>query len=298
MSWHCLRDVVADFSAADSRVSLPSVPWSGSPSPEKCCSDASGTVCFPCSRSGTTPTPLTAPLGVGLFMSSLRVSPASRSASPASSSEKKIPATAGPPPQEYLAKYDPTSRSWRTSQVSLLTDTLDEYLETWPNSAWMRSGTVYPQRQWAPRTDDTDSGYWPTPTAAEGSKIPAQANYGQVGLNNHPRIRGSPTREKLVKSGGKQTRRTYPTPTAGEGLDRGTNWDSLRRLDKGGRIARRMATLEMPETKTTPAALLNPMWVEWLMGWPLGWTDLRPLGMDRFRQWLRLHGTFSPDARG
>ena len=23
---------------------------------------------------------------------------------------------------------------------------------------------------------------------------------------------------------------------------------------------------------------LNPTWVEWLMGWPLGWTDLKPLG--------------------
>ena len=22
---------------------------------------------------------------------------------------------------------------------------------------------------------------------------------------------------------------------------------------------------------------LNPTWVEWLMGWPLGWTDLKPL---------------------
>jgi hypothetical protein len=28
---------------------------------------------------------------------------------------------------------------------------------------------------------------------------------------------------------------------------------------------------------------LNPMWVEWLMGWPLGWTDLKPLAMDRFQ---------------
>ena len=23
--------------------------------------------------------------------------------------------------------------------------------------------------------------------------------------------------------------------------------------------------------------VLNPVWVEWLMGWPLGWTDLKPL---------------------
>jgi hypothetical protein len=26
---------------------------------------------------------------------------------------------------------------------------------------------------------------------------------------------------------------------------------------------------------------LNPDWVEWLMGWPLGWTDLKPLEMDK-----------------
>jgi DNA (cytosine-5)-methyltransferase 1 len=26
---------------------------------------------------------------------------------------------------------------------------------------------------------------------------------------------------------------------------------------------------------------LNPMWVEWLMGWPIGWTDLKPLETDK-----------------
>ena len=30
---------------------------------------------------------------------------------------------------------------------------------------------------------------------------------------------------------------------------------------------------------------LNPTWVEWLMGWPTGWTDLKPLAMDKYRQW-------------
>jgi hypothetical protein len=35
---------------------------------------------------------------------------------------------------------------------------------------------------------------------------------------------------------------------------------------------------------------LNPPWVEWLMGWPIGWTDLRPLETDRFQQWFDLHG--------
>lgn len=34
---------------------------------------------------------------------------------------------------------------------------------------------------------------------------------------------------------------------------------------------------------------LNPTWVEWLMGWPLGWTDLKPLEMARFREWQQQH---------
>jgi hypothetical protein len=35
---------------------------------------------------------------------------------------------------------------------------------------------------------------------------------------------------------------------------------------------------------------LNPTWVEWLMGWPLGWTDLSASGTDKFQQWLQSHG--------
>lgn len=31
---------------------------------------------------------------------------------------------------------------------------------------------------------------------------------------------------------------------------------------------------------------------EWLMGWPLGWTDLKPLETDKFRAWRREHGKF------
>ena len=35
---------------------------------------------------------------------------------------------------------------------------------------------------------------------------------------------------------------------------------------------------------------LNPQWVEWLMGWPIGWTDCEPLETDKFQQWRRSHG--------
>lgn len=37
---------------------------------------------------------------------------------------------------------------------------------------------------------------------------------------------------------------------------------------------------------------LNPEWCEWLMGWPLGWTELKPWGMDRFQQFRQWHGGF------
>lgn len=84
----------------------------------------------------------------------------------------------------------------------------------------------------------------------------------------------------------------WPTPVASEHADCGTNWESLKRLDKGGRIQRRMATLGLPETLLTSKAALNPNWVEWLMGWPIGWTACEPLAMDKFRQWCDSHGTF------
>lgn len=39
--------------------------------------------------------------------------------------------------------------------------------------------------------------------------------------------------------------------------------------------------------------LLNPRWEEWLMGWPIGWTKLKPLAMDRFQEWLHQHSLCS-----
>jgi hypothetical protein len=37
---------------------------------------------------------------------------------------------------------------------------------------------------------------------------------------------------------------------------------------------------------------LNPEWIEWFMGWPMGWTELEPLGTDKFQEWQQLHGLF------
>ena len=41
---------------------------------------------------------------------------------------------------------------------------------------------------------------------------------------------------------------------------------------------------------------LNPDWVDWLMGWPIGWTDCGAMETGRFQQWLRLHGLCWPSG--
>lgn len=38
--------------------------------------------------------------------------------------------------------------------------------------------------------------------------------------------------------------------------------------------------------------LINPMWIEWMMGWPIGWTDLKPLEMDKYQQWQQKHSRY------
>ena len=98
---------------------------------------------------------------------------------------------------------------------------------------------------------------WPTPTAAEGSKIGSQANYGQVGLSNHPAIVGHPDREKLNKSG--KSHESWPTPIQ-------TDCNNVPyQKSKGRKITRIMGKAN---------GKLNPSWVEQLMGLPAGWTQL------------------------
>jgi hypothetical protein len=47
-----------------------------------------------------------------------------------------------------------------------------------------------------------------------------------------------------------------------------------------------------PPLSNAIGGTLNPMWVEWLMGWPLGWTDLKPLETDKFQSWQLKHAIY------
>ena len=45
-----------------------------------------------------------------------------------------------------------------------------------------------------------------------------------------------------------------------------------------------------PKYQHLSGKLINPEWMEWLMGWPIGWAALKPLEMDKFQLWLQQHG--------
>jgi DNA (cytosine-5)-methyltransferase 1 len=110
----------------------------------------------------------------------------------------------------------------------------------------------------------TEFGLWPTP----------DANCGTRGTE----LEWSPKRESGQKAqfSLNQAIKMWPTPQASDNRDRGnmSNPSIQRRLAIGKQIM-------LSQSVDPISGQLNPTWVEWLMGWPLGWTDLKPLEMDK-----------------
>jgi len=48
----------------------------------------------------------------------------------------------------------------------------------------------------------------------------------------------------------------------------------------------------LPKYQHLSGKLINPEWMEWLMGWTIGWAALKPLEMDKFQLWRQQHLDF------
>ena len=118
---------------------------------------------------------------------------------------------------------------------------LTECLETLPRSGMTRDGLLWELPTLERRTSETDSGCWPTPTVQ--------------GLNG-----GSNSRSAAMKRG------YWPTPTAHNAKETNAPSESQRNT---------------PTLAAQAGGALNPNWVEWLMGWPIGHTALKPLETDK-----------------
>ena len=170
-----------------------------------------------------------------------------------------------------LGSFDLNTPSLKTSQTCLMENGelgLSEYSGTFPRSGMMRSGTVYQLPNLARTTTEIGSGYWPTPRAqerAEKSLPPSRVNDpGKCTLSqamHHPYWNAS--KKRIGQPGHpKEALREavfWPTPTAHNAKEGAYPSEYERNT---------------PTLSAQAGGKLNPMWVEWLMGFPLGHTDL------------------------
>ena len=123
------------------------------------------------------------------------------------------------------------------------------FSEPWPRSGMMRNGTAYQLAPLARLTDATACGLLPTPRATDGDK-------------------GTRTAEGAAKEFARGRNidlgmvvKLWPTPTVQDAANNGGPSQYERN--------------SLPLNAAVGGAL-NPTWVEWLMGFPTGHTDLNP----------------------
>jgi len=176
-------------------------------------------------------------------------SPVSQSALRGRGSRKRTSDGSGRSSGDAFATFDPDTCSWKTCRVSLVGE-WETYSETWPASGMTRNGKAYRRRPLVPRTSGTGSSLWPTPNVCGGGNPPGIL----VRRRNHF-VRPSGRKAHL---GLDQAVRMWPTPRVSMHKDSTTDRGKCNLGEVVG-------------------GQLNPTWVEWLMGFPLGWTDLDAL---------------------
>jgi hypothetical protein len=191
-----------------------------------------------------------------------------------------------------LAKFDRASSSWRTAQQSFFGES-DESSVTWPRSGMTVDGQCWELAMSALRMSVNDSGLWvPTPCATDAKPITGGNLYvTRTGTVRHMRPDGKSSNRGLAASAA-----MWPTPLRSDARSPG-----LSKTRQGGQslsVAVRVATPTRRDWKSGKASaetmarnsrplseqiggLLNPAWVEWLMNWPIGWTELSASATDR-----------------
>ena len=260
----CLQAQEGESSGANSSDGEQSAPLSETPMPRAYLSSDKMKEFSSLSRSGMTFAPLTESLGEAVSMWCQEASRVRTSAQQDGGQASKASAPAsGVKWRELFKRFDPATSSWRTHRCLFDAD-LPASSVILPRWGMMRDGALSERLTLALPTSGNVSGLWPTPRANDAEKR------GDFDLSN-------------PRNGLAAAAKMWPTPCASDNRNRG-NADTPA-------IARRIAAgKQVMLTMSVSGGQLNPNWVEWLMGWPIGWTDLGASGMDRFLQWQRSHG--------
>lgn len=176
--------------------------------------------------------------------------------------EKTTPVTCGRGYETPLATFDPDTQYWKMcGDIPLWEE--PPLLQSLPLSGMCRSGELFRQDPWEHLIDEIGYLLWPTPTAVtrpmEGNVriFRAKIRAGEMTEEEANLILGKSVWEAQGKIPA-----LWPTPVAKGGLDGGAH--SRAALKK----------LENTSQEVPPSGKLNPRWLEWLMGFPIGWTEL------------------------
>lgn len=296
----CSQELAAESSEENYSGGARSALSSGSPTPQAFLPSDKMTAFSRPSQFGMTFAHLTDGLGAELLTWFLEDSRARTSALPEKVTASMESAAAyGLKWRGSLARYSHDSRSWKTAQHSFLAGS-DEFSETWPRWGTTLDGVLYLLPTPVLSTSENESGLWQTPVADDAieRKDGKWNSRGEPKLSAEVKLWPTPT-ASLGTKGGRVTprkgreggtlieavsaRKKWPTPLANDAMKRGA--------------ARVGAGLPGAVEQSNDSGLLNPTWVEWLMGWWLGWTDLKPLETGKFHSAQPLRGESLPEQR-
>ena len=293
MSWLYSQALVEEYLVDTCLDGEPSAQSNGNPIQQAYCAPNKMTVFSRLSRFGMTFKPLTENLGeelLTLYLEDFHAKTLAQQAKAQELMEKE--AECGEKWRGSFTKYDPDSSLWKTHQCSLLGD-LDEFLETWPQWGLMRDGECWEQTMLEQTITENEFGYWLTPiaTAISGrSQEAMEYRTKQRESKGHNTVQPGNLAEQVMYSG------AIPC----KDMKKPTYWPTPKCSDSRHAISRHITDPEgmwkgnlgevVMSTLAPITGRLNPTWVEWLMGWPLGWTDLKPLATDKSHCVQQPHG--------
>lgn len=126
---------------------------------------------------------------------------------------------------------------------------------------------------------------WPTPVASE-AKAGARTPDGKRGARltdvvKRPDLWPTPTASMMTTADMEQAK--YHSSKRPSYQDAKTTYPTPNTIDaKGGTRRAQDGKKHQTQLCHVVGGQLNPTWVEWLMGWPLGWTDLEPSATDKY----------------
>ena len=201
--------------------------------------------------------------------SSQEVSLVSPIQQPENVKHRKTIGTCGHNSTELFARFSPDGvclKMYGGYLVASLDGSLEEFSGTCPKQGLMLNGQLYQHPIWEPPIDENESGLLPTPNTMD--TLPARPNVrewnnSRDGRKNRQVL--SNLREAVVDPWyQKNVMTTLPTPTA-----RDWKHGSSRQLNNP-----RSPNLNDLMAGTGEGSLLNPCFVEEMMGYPVGWTDI------------------------